>query len=296
MLEAVTLSVAAGRGDVSALQRLPQLRKRWHREGVIAVVGGASAIELLAARDGAAAAVAMYDEICAVLTPLWTPAFGARLRLATLALAALADEAPRTPTDEREGVLATAGRLVDDVARTLEDRATIRHPFGPEGRAWEARLHAEHLRLEWLLGARVDLPELVRRWHETADRFAELGHPHEEARARTRLAAVLRASGDAEGGQAEADAARAVATRLGAAPLLDELGAGRSVISAGALTPREREILALVADGRSNGDIGTQLFISAKTVSVHVSNLMAKLGAGSRTEAAALARRAGLVD
>ena len=53
-------------------------------------------IELLSLRDGAAAAVALYDDICGVLVPLWSPEFGARLRLATLALAALADEAPRT--------------------------------------------------------------------------------------------------------------------------------------------------------------------------------------------------------
>jgi DNA-binding NarL/FixJ family response regulator len=80
--------------------------------------------------------------------------------------------------------------------------------------------------------------------------------------------------------------------------LLDELGSTlrAGAADAGALTPREQEILALVAAGRSNGEIGKQLFISAKTVSVHVSNVMAKLGAGSRTEATALARRAGLLD
>ena len=95
------------------------------------------------------------------------------------------------------------------------------------------------------------------------------------------------------------------ARRLGAEPLLAELrsiggSAGRRTTpgsTAGhALTARESEILKLVADGRSNGEIGKQLFISAKTVSVHVSNVMAKLGAGSRTEATALARRAGLLD
>ena len=61
------------------------------------------------------------------------------------------------------------------------------------------------------------------------------------------------------------------------------------------LTPRESEILALVAEGRSNGEIGKQLFISTKTVSVHVSNILAKLDAASRTEAAAVARRRGLI-
>jgi DNA-binding NarL/FixJ family response regulator len=52
-------------------------------------------------------------------------------------------------------------------------------------------------------------------------------------------------------------------------------------------------VLALVAEGRRNRQIGEQLFISAKTVSVHVSNILAKLGAAGRTEAAAEGRRRG---
>jgi len=63
-----------------------------------------------------------------------------------------------------------------------------------------------------------------------------------------------------------------------------------------ALTAREREVLALVSQGRSNRDIGRQLYISPKTVSVHVSNVLAKLGAGGRTEAVAVARRRGLFE
>jgi DNA-binding CsgD family transcriptional regulator len=61
------------------------------------------------------------------------------------------------------------------------------------------------------------------------------------------------------------------------------------------LTPRELEVLQLVAAGRSNGEIGTALFISTKTASVHVSNILAKLGASGRTEAAAIARRRGML-
>ena len=86
-----------------------------------------------------------------------------------------------------------------------------------------------------------------------------------------------------------------------ARPLLAELLAQGSAPApatgapASVLTPREGEILALVAEGRSNGEIGKQLFISTKTVSVHVSNILAKLDAASRTEAAAVARRRGLV-
>jgi DNA-binding NarL/FixJ family response regulator len=57
------------------------------------------------------------------------------------------------------------------------------------------------------------------------------------------------------------------------------------------LTPREREVLALLADGRTNRQIAEELFISAKTASVHVSNILAKLGVANRGEAAAVAYR-----
>lgn len=55
-------------------------------------------------------------------------------------------------------------------------------------------------------------------------------------------------------------------------------------------------MLALVAAGRSNGQIATALFISPKTASVHVSNILAKLGVSGRVEAAAVAHRLGLTD
>src|SRR5699024_8617270 len=67
-------------------------------------------------------------------------------------------------------------------------------------------------------------------------------------------------------------------------------GAGRGNTLPEDLTPREREVLRLVSRGRSNRQIGEELFISAKTVSVHVSNILTKLSASSRGEAAAVAR------
>jgi DNA-binding CsgD family transcriptional regulator len=60
-------------------------------------------------------------------------------------------------------------------------------------------------------------------------------------------------------------------------------------------TPREREVLALVAAGRTNRQIGAELYISEKTASVHISNILAKLGASGRTEAVALAAARGLL-
>ena len=99
-------------------------------------------------------------------------------------------------------------------------------------------------------------------------------------------------------------AARQTARRLKAEPLLTELravagpGRGREehAPTSVPLTAREQEILGLVAQGRTNGEIGRQLFISTKTVSVHVSNILAKLGAAGRTEAAAIARRQGVLQ
>jgi len=62
------------------------------------------------------------------------------------------------------------------------------------------------------------------------------------------------------------------------------------------LTPREREVLALVAAGRTNRQIAEELFISESTAGVHVSNILSKLGVSTRTEAANVALSQGLVD
>jgi DNA-binding NarL/FixJ family response regulator len=60
------------------------------------------------------------------------------------------------------------------------------------------------------------------------------------------------------------------------------------------LTPRETEVLALVASGASNGEIASTLFIGAKTASAHVTHILCKLGVSTRTRAAAIAYRGGL--
>ncbi len=80
------------------------------------------------------------------------------------------------------------------------------------------------------------------------------------------------------------DEARALLVRLRTAPRRAQ----------GPLTPREREVAQLVAEGLSNGEVAKRLFISTKTASVHVSNILAKLGMGSRAEIAAWAVGTGL--
>ncbi|WP_326819583.1 helix-turn-helix transcriptional regulator [Streptosporangium sp. NBC_01756] len=85
-----------------------------------------------------------------------------------------------------------------------------------------------------------------------------------------------------------------LARRVGA-PLEQEPSPESSPVLVPMLTPREQEVLRLVAQGRSNRDIATELFISAKTASVHVSNILGKLGVSTRGEAAAAAHRLALI-
>ncbi|WP_197429891.1 helix-turn-helix transcriptional regulator [Auraticoccus cholistanensis] len=131
---------------------------------------------------------------------------------------------------------------------------------------------------------------------------AALGHgpAHLRPYAGLRLASTLLVG--RQRGEAEAVLAAACeqARRLGLVPLHERLRRlqrrSGERDGTGVLTPREAEVLRLVAEGRSNAEIGRELFISAKTSSVHVSNILAKLDASSRGEAAAKARRAGLLD
>lgn len=299
ILEAVRLQVLQGRGvEVGAEVRA--LRRFWEREGGVAIHAAELALVCAGRAGDGPAVLAAYADAVDVLGRIWHPWFSARIRLAAATLRELAPLLPRLPAGERTAWAAEAARLHAD-GREVLDRADPSVHWGPEGRAWAARLRAEALRAAWLLG--VDPPpqdELVDAWRAAVAAFEEHGHVHELARTRAALAGVLRAAGDPAGAREVADAARAAAHRLGAVPLLDELralsGPTSRAEASDALTAREAEILALVAEGRSNGEIGKQLFISTKTVSVHVSRILAKLGAAGRTEAAAIARRRGLVD
>jgi DNA-binding NarL/FixJ family response regulator len=126
--------------------------------------------------------------------------------------------------------------------------------------------------------------------------------------ARAMLAHALLVSGDRDAARAETVHAWTDANAMGSAWVAGQLGAfarrARFPLQPATgtpspldvLTPREREVLALIADGASNRAIAEALFISQKTAGVHVSNLLAKLGVSSRLEAAALAHRAGSLD
>ena len=306
LFAATALLVRSGRGDVAALNLLPLLRPWWEREGRVALFAGAAAIELLELAGRTDDALATIGDIVEVLTTLWQdPFFLARIRLSALGVSALcASVGTATTAAERSAAVARGAALVADAQTSAERGLPEGRRLGVEGVAWQARLDAEWARLRWLAGQ--DAPDAdthIALWQRTVESFG-YGNVVEQTRARARLAAVLRAAGRSAEAAAEADAARTVARRLRAEPLLAEIralgltrAAGRDAEAGAqqALTSREKDVLTLVVEGRTNRQIAAQLYISEKTVSVHVSNILAKLGVGSRTEAAAIARRDGLL-
>jgi DNA-binding CsgD family transcriptional regulator/tetratricopeptide (TPR) repeat protein len=188
--------------------------------------------------------------------------------------------------------------LVDDMARRPDPP--------PDAAALIVMCRAELARVR----GEAD-PEL---WAEAADHWTKLDMPWPLAFSRWRQAEVLLA-GRPSGQRRQAGAvalsdAYAVAAKLGAEPLRRDIAALArrarlmSVITPtnrraadGAsrdLTDREREVLELLCEGATNRRIARQLFISEKTVSIHVSRILAKLNAANRGEAAAIAHRVGL--
>jgi DNA-binding NarL/FixJ family response regulator len=293
MLLGVRSMVLVARGDPAAEALLDRLRPLWGLDGLVGIAAAAAEIDWHGDHHDVAAATASFDRVMEVVGGIWSEHFAARVRLTGLVLGRWGDAAARAREADRAAHVERVPELLAGVERTTERIRSRRRPFGPEGVAWLARVEAEQLRLRWLAG--VDAPDesaLVEAWQRTVDAFDVMGHVFEAARSRARLGTLLRAVGRAGEGQQVLARARLAADALGAAPLSVELG---RATPAGGLTPRESEILALVAEGRSNGEIARQLFISVKTVSVHVSNILAKLGAGGRTEAAAIARRDGLL-
>ena len=309
LLDSLRLVVAAGRGDPAAAGLVDRSRGTWSEDGWNAILAGAAAIDVYGDEGRLDRAEQTYEEVVTAVSTLWAvPWFFGQVRLAGVLLGQMGNNVAAVAQADRPALLERATEIAEAAQQTIEARAQASRPMGPEGHAWHKRLVAELGRLRWLTGLEpVAEDELRAGWEASVEAFESLGHPFEVARSRARLAAVLRAQGEPSGARAEVERARGVATALGALPLLAELSAvdpshgaaGRPGDGAAPgtpeLTPREREVLTLVAQGRTNGQVAKQLFISTKTVSVHVSNILAKLGASGRTEAAALARDRGLL-
>ncbi|WP_329036027.1 AAA family ATPase [Streptomyces sp. NBC_01725] len=198
---------------------------------------------------------------------------------------------------------ADAGRAA--ILAIVRDHAKRLPALVPIWRAYDLLLEAELARADGIVAPKL--------WARAVAAFEALPRPYELAEARHRWAAdLLAASADREQATALLIQAHAAAKRLGARHLVEEteLLAGRARISLSTtpelapapapetdavsslgLTPREQDVLRRVADGLSNRQIAEELYISPKTASVHVSNILAKLGVSGRTEAAAMTHR-----
>jgi DNA-binding CsgD family transcriptional regulator len=302
-LSAMALFVDVARGNPVVAERRTWLEPFWDDVFVAYIARGVLAEQALWQGDYERALAEAEAAIDADAWPAHSPSV---IRVTAIALAARADRAAllrATGGAAAAAAEAAAGAVLLGVAA---DGATFparpKAVLGPEGRGWLARCEAEYARLT---GA--NSPD---RWERVLAEFGS-GYVYEIARTQWRLAEALVEAGRRDEAAAVWCAARDTAARLGAAPLtaaLDDL-ARRARLDHGnrgghghgpggaspfaSLTERELEVLRLLARGMSNREIGTELFITAKTASVHVSNILAKLGAASRTEAAAIAYREG---
>jgi len=217
--------------------------------------------------------------------------------LATTARVACTAASPGSPDRIRE----TAGEALRLAARHAEACP----PLTPVQRAHAA---AYRTAAAQAVGPAAGLQDAAA-WDGVASAWEQLSQPYWRARALVSAAeAALAGDGDRGAAGERLRQAAGLADTLGARPLSEQISAlarrARIDVARGeaddraapglGLTDREIEVLRLVAAGRSNRDIAAELFISAKTASVHVSNILAKLGVHTRVEAAAIAHQTGI--
>jgi DNA-binding CsgD family transcriptional regulator len=258
---------------------------------------GAVVVEHLGRRDAADIAAALVDDLLGR-----QPSYGTETLVAA-GIKVLADHDHATSSPR-------AGPPAEHVLRA-EGWLGLLGDTTPGELDAQQRAHLQLARAELARLRRAPGPD---QWIEVAERLVQVQSRYHEAYARLRagegfLAGRSGRSAAARHAAAESlDHARRLASDLPAPPLVDTIdalvrsarlnGAARPIelderaiaVDGLGLSRREREVLALLAEGLSNGQIGSQLFISRKTASVHVSNILRKLAVDNRVEAAEIGR------
>jgi DNA-binding CsgD family transcriptional regulator len=262
----------------------------------------AARAELALARDDPAAAWEIVDRVGDRLVSgdllMWPMMLGLGLR----AVGRLAAQArARGEADALAAARADAAMLHEEIHKYAFEEP-VAAPAPPE-------LLIHHMLADAEL-AEVDGAPRPDLWAEAAERWDRLTFPHHAAHARLREAdARLAAGGDRPEAVAALRSAHATAAELGAEPLREQIEAlarrARVDLEAPApaqaperphdLTPRELTVLELLAAGRTNREIAEELFLSRRTVDMHVRHILAKLNAANRVEAAGMAHELGLV-
>jgi DNA-binding CsgD family transcriptional regulator len=237
-----------------------------------------------------------------VLPPSGRPNFAEDMLIYFANAAAETAQTARDANDERRASRAIA--MLDDVlSRWPSEPFTSPRPDVADQAMAKAVFDAEVARCRNSAG-QADL------WRLAVDKCGAAGWPWEAAVSRLRCAEAMLADGSPSSAASDLlRQAHATAVELGAQALQDRIqvltriaritlrqpaplpDTPQAPAALAGLTTREREILAFLVAGRSNAEIANELFISDKTVSVHVSNILRKTGTSSRVEAAALAER-----
>jgi DNA-binding CsgD family transcriptional regulator len=298
-LSSMALFIDVARGNPAADERLAWIEPFWHAHGFDPFIARGLLGEHALWQGDTERAI---REAKAAIDVTFEPPWGfhpSAIRPAVVALSARADRAVQArAAGDDETVRAELSDAEELLRIAREGAAFPKRPkfiLGPEGRGWLARAEAEFRR------ASGDNDPGA--WQAVMEAFGP-AYTYEIARTRWRLAEALAEAGRRDEAAEQWHEAARTADQLRARPLraaLDDLArrarigtAPEGTAGLTSLTSREREVLRLIAAGRSNREIASVLFIAPKTASVHVSNILAKLGAASRTEAAAIAHREGL--
>ena len=190
-----------------------------------------------------------------------------------------------------EIMLATAN--IDEARAASEDLVEVANRFGTD------ELKAMAL---YTVGS-VDLAEgnaavALGSLRQSFELWQRVDAPYESARVRLLIGQACCLVGDDEAGEMEFDAAKAMFDELGAAVVTqqgDSIAEASALVQQHPLTPREAEVLRLIAEGKTNKTIAEELFLSQRTIDRHVSNILTKLQISSRSAATAYAYRNKLV-